>query len=123
MGGRFNARGRNRNLEVKCYTCGEIRHMSWECPKNKPTAQRNENIAEAHEESNEEAEKDNPPKEGQSLMLKRVLVKTEKKVCEPAHRKSMFKTKCKSQGKCCKMVIDIDSTNNLVSTEMVEKLV
>ena len=28
----------------------------------------------------------------------------------------------KSQGKCCKMVIDSGSTDHLVSTEMVEKL-
>ena len=55
-------------------------------------------------------------------MLKRVLVKTEKEMNEPAQRKSLFRTKCKSQGKCCKMVIDSGSTNNLVSTEMVEKL-
>ena len=45
--------GRGRNREVKCYTCGEIGHMSWECPRNKPAAQRNENIVEAREESNE----------------------------------------------------------------------
>ena len=55
-------------------------------------------------------------------MMKRVLVKTEKKVHELAQRKSLFRTKCKSQGKCCKMVIDSGSTNNLVSIEMVEKL-
>ena len=55
-------------------------------------------------------------------MLKRVLVKTEKEVHEPSQRKSLFKRRCKSQGKCCKMVIDSGSTDNLVSTEMVEKL-
>ena len=35
----------------------------------------------------------------------------------------MFRNKCKSQGKCCKMVVESDSTDNLVSIEMVEKLV
>lgn len=34
----------------------------------------------------------------------------------------MFKTTCKSKGKCCKVIIDSGSTENLVSTEMVEKL-
>ena len=29
---------------------------------------------------------------------------------------------CKVQGKCCKMVIDSGSTDNIVSTEMVEML-
>eukprot|EP00253_Pinus_taeda_P036230 PITA_36230 len=37
-------------------------------------------------------------------------------------RKALFRTVCKSQGKCCKMIIDNGSTDNLVSTEMVEKL-
>ena len=46
----------------------------------------------------------------------------EKKVHEPSQRKSRFKTKCKSQDKCCKVVIDIGSTNNFVSTEMVRNL-
>ena len=64
----------------------------------------------------------NPLEEGESLMMKRVLVKTEKKAHEPSQRKSLFKTKCKSQGKCCKMVIENGSTDNLVSTEMLDKL-
>ena len=103
-GGRFNARGRGRNREVKCYTCGEIGHMSWEFPENKTTSHRNANIVEAHEEFDEEAEMNNPTEEGESLMMKIFLVKTEKKVHEPTQRKSRFRNKCKSQGKCCKMV-------------------
>ena len=55
----------------------------------------------------------NPLEEGEYLMLKSVLVKIEKKVHEPSQRKSQFKTKCKSEGKCCKVVIDIGSTNTL----------
>ena len=55
-------------------------------------------------------------------MMKRVLVKTQKKLHEPTQRKSLFKTKFKSQGKFCKMVIDNGNTDNLVSIEMVEKL-
>eukprot|EP00253_Pinus_taeda_P030161 PITA_30161 len=37
-------------------------------------------------------------------------------------RKSLFQTVCKSHGKCCNVIIDSGSTDNLVSTEMVEKL-
>ena len=55
-------------------------------------------------------------------MLNRVLVKIEKQVHEPTQRKSLFRTRCKSQVKCCKMVIDSGSTDNLVSTEMVERM-
>ena len=56
--------------------------MSWEFPRNKPTTHRNANIAEASEESSEESEVNNPPQEGEYLMLKRFLVKTENKVHE-----------------------------------------
>ena len=55
-------------------------------------------------------------------MLKIVLLKAEKEANEPAQRKSLFRTVCKSKEKCCKVVIDSGSTDNLVSTEMVEKL-
>ena len=34
----------------------------------------------------------------------------------------MFRAACKVQGKCCKVVIDSGSTDNIVSTEIVEKL-
>jgi hypothetical protein len=54
--------------------------------------------------------------------MKRVLIKSEKEAKEPTQRKSLFRTVCKSRGKCCKVVIDSGSTDNLVSTEMVEKL-
>ena len=55
-------------------------------------------------------------------MMKRGLVKTYKKVHERAQRKSLSRTNCKSQGKCCKMVIDSGSIDNLVSTVMADKL-
>ena len=59
---------------------------------------------------------------GESLMMNKVLLKLEKEHEDPAQRKSLFGTMYKVQGKCCKMVIDNGSTNNLVSTKMVEKL-
>ena len=34
----------------------------------------------------------------------------------------MLRTVCKVQGKCCRLVIDNGSTDNLVSIEVVEKL-
>ena len=64
----------------------------------------------------------NPPEEEESLMLKRFLVKIKKKEHEPTQRNSLFRTKFKSQGKCSKMIINSCITDNLVSTEMVEKL-
>ena len=43
-------RWRGRNIEVRCYTCGEIGHMSWDYPRNKSTCQRNVNVTETQEE-------------------------------------------------------------------------
>ncbi|KAH9315271.1 hypothetical protein KI387_023898 [Taxus chinensis] len=54
--------------------------------------------------------------------MKRVLLKPNKEAMEPPQRKNLFRTRCKSKGKCCKVVIDSGSTDNLVSVEMVEKL-
>ena len=63
-GGFKGGRGRGRHREVKCYTCGEIGHMSWERPRNKTAAQRNLNSTEACEESSEEVDMNNPHEEG-----------------------------------------------------------
>ena len=46
-GGFRGGRGRGRHREVKCYACGEIVHMSWNCPRNQSSNQRNVNVAEA----------------------------------------------------------------------------
>ena len=49
----------------------------------------------------EDKKKYNPPRERDSFTMKRVLVNTKKKVHELSHKNSLFRTKCKSQGKCC----------------------
>lgn len=55
-------------------------------------------------------------------MMNKVMLKHEKDNAKPTQRKDLCTTMCRVKGKCCKMVIDGGSTNNLVSTEMVEKL-
>ena len=55
-------------------------------------------------------------------MMNKVLLNPEKEQAEISQRKSLFRIMCKVQGKCCKMVIDSGSTDNIVSTEMVEKV-
>ena len=49
-------------------------------------------------------------------MMNKVLLQLEKEQVELSQRKSLFKTTRKVQGKCCKMVIDNGSTENIVST-------
>jgi hypothetical protein len=65
----------------------------------------------------EEGEED-----GKSLMMKKFLLKLEPKVENPVQRNSLFKTTCKTKDRVCKVIIDSGSTDNLVSTERVEKL-
>ena len=55
-------------------------------------------------------------------MMNKVLLKPMKEQAELAQIKSLFRTTCKLQGKCCKMVIDSGSTKNIVSIEMEEKM-
>ena len=65
---------------------------------------------------------DEVPEIGEALVMRKVLLKPVKEVNEPPHRKALFKMISKVQGKCCKVIIDGGSTNNLVSTKVIEKL-
>ena len=66
--------------------------MSWDCPHNKPTSQRNVNVAEAKPEEPLLMENEEPPEVGESLLLRRTLLKTKKAIEESAQRKSLFRT-------------------------------
>jgi hypothetical protein len=55
-------------------------------------------------------------------MLRKVLLKPEAEVERPVKRNSLFRTACKTKDRVCRMIIDSGRTDNLVSTEMVEKL-
>jgi len=80
------------------------------------------NVAEAKEEKPQIANKEEALEEGESLLLKMIFLKAKKEIGELAQRKSLFKTKCRSKGKCYKVIIDSGSTDNHVSKEMVNKL-
>jgi hypothetical protein len=54
--------------------------------------------------------------------MRKVLLIPEKEAENPVQRNNLFQTACKTKGKVCKVIIDSGSTDNLVSTEMVEKL-
>lgn len=58
----------------------------------------------------------------EALVLNKVLLKPAKETTEQTQLKALFRTTCKSHGKCCKLIIDSRSTDNLVAAEMVEKL-
>ena len=58
-------------------------------------------------------------KRGEVLVDKRVLLSGETKLDQ---RRILFCTRCKCEDKCCDVIIDSGSTNNLVSENMVTKL-
>jgi hypothetical protein len=55
-------------------------------------------------------------------MMRKVLLKPEKEPKNPAQRNSLFQTSCKTKDRVCKVIVDSGSTNNLVSTKMVENI-
>jgi hypothetical protein len=55
-------------------------------------------------------------------MMKKVLLKQEPETENPSQRNNLFRTTSKMKDKVFKVIIDSGRTNNLVSTEMVEKL-
>ena len=55
-------------------------------------------------------------------MFCKTLLKSEQQpIEETRQRKRIFKTICKVQDKCCNLIIDGGSTENLVSTEVKRK--
>jgi hypothetical protein len=55
-------------------------------------------------------------------MMRKVLLKPEVEVKNLVQRNNLFRTTCKTKDRVCKVIIDSGSTDNLVSTKMVEKL-
>ena len=55
-------------------------------------------------------------------MLRKVLLKPEAEVERLVQRNSLFRTTCKTKYGVCKVIIYSERTDNLLFTEMVEKL-
>eukprot|EP00253_Pinus_taeda_P031959 PITA_31959 len=125
-GGRPYQRGRGngcgRGTNVQCYRCHKWGHRSFECPEVEQTGQRGTFVAQPEEAKAQPREVENMAETGEALILNKVLLKPAKEVAEQTQRKALFQTVCKSHGKCCKLIIDSGSIDNLVATEMVEKL-
>jgi hypothetical protein len=55
-------------------------------------------------------------------MMCKVLLTPKKEVEDTVQRNNLFRTTCKSKDRKCQVIVDSISTDNLVSTDMVEKL-
>eukprot|EP00253_Pinus_taeda_P032629 PITA_32629 len=105
--------------EMECHKWG---HRSFECPETDSAGQRGVYVAQPAETTAPPQEAENAPETGEALVLHKVLLKPVDESVEQTQRKALFRTICKSRGKCCKMIIDSGSMDNLVSTKMVENL-
>jgi hypothetical protein len=114
---RTKGRGRGRGGVITCFTCGKNGHKSVDCPDRKKDGEE-AHIVEA-QRRDVEAE---CAEGGRSLVMRKFLLTPEKQMENPAQRNSLFRTACKTKGWACKVIVDSGSTDNLVSTEMVEKL-
>jgi hypothetical protein len=59
---------------------------------------------------------------GRSLMMRKILLKPEKDVENLVQRNSLFRNSSNTKDRVCKVIVDSGRTDNLVSTEMVEKI-
>jgi hypothetical protein len=114
---RTRGRGRGRGGVITCFTCGKDGHKAVDCPDRKMDRGK-AHVAEAQRRDVE----DEDTGSGKSLTVHKVLLKPEKEVENTAQRCRLFRTTCKTKGWKCKVIVDSGSTDNLVSTEMVEKL-
>jgi hypothetical protein len=115
---RTRGRGRGRGGVITCFTCGKNGHKVVDCPYRKKDS------GEAHiaEAQRRDAEAEDT-EDGSSLLMRKVLLTPEKEVQESSSQRTrLFKTACKTKDRKCKVIVDSGSTDNLVSTEMVEKL-
>jgi len=102
--------------------CHKWGHRSYECPQVEHASQRGTFVTQPEEAEAPPQEVENVAETGEALVLNKVLLKPTKETAEQTQQKALFRTVCKSHGKCCKLIIDSESTDNLVATEMVEKL-
>ena len=65
---------------------------------------------------------ENFPKEGESLIMRKVLLKVGEDTGRSVERRNLFEIYCKARGNCCKLIIDSGNTDNLVSIEMVDQM-
>jgi hypothetical protein len=114
---RTRGRGRGRGGVITCFTCGKNGHKSFEYQEKKKDIGET-HIVEAQKRDVEVEETEG----GRSLMMHKVLLTPGKEVEESSQRTRLFRTACKTKDRVCKVIVDNGSTDNLVSTEMVEKL-
>ena len=97
--------------------CGKDGHKAVDCPERKMDGGK-AHVAEAQRCDVDSEDADS----GRSLGTHKILLTPEKEVDNSVQRSRLFRTDCTAKDRKCKVIIDSGSTDNLVATEMVEKL-
>uniref|UniRef100_A0ACD5Y723 Uncharacterized protein n=1 Tax=Avena sativa TaxID=4498 RepID=A0ACD5Y723_AVESA len=107
---------------IKCYKCGEERHVSSDCPLRKFVNTTTHDGEDGEEYESEDVEgQDICEEKGEEVVcvIQRLLCSTP----QPDNkRKKIFESKCTVNGKVCKLVIDSCSRENLISQNLVNHL-
>ena len=127
-----------RMRDVQCHRCKGFGHVQRDCPSKRVLVVKNDGEYSSASDFDDDTlallaadHADNEPPEEhigaafadhyESLIVQRVLSAQMEKA-EQNQRHTLFQTKCVVKERCCRMIIDGGSCNNLASSEMVEKL-
>nr|XP_025877451.1 uncharacterized protein LOC112936983 [Oryza sativa Japonica Group] len=127
-----------RMRDVQCHRCKGFGHVQRDCPSKRVLVVKNDGEYSSASDFDDDTlallaadHADNEPPEEhigaafadhyESLIVQRVLSAQMEKA-EQNQRHTLFQTKCVLKERCCRMIIDGGSCNNLASSEMVEKL-
>ncbi|XP_066161941.1 uncharacterized protein [Oryza sativa Japonica Group] len=127
-----------RMRDVQCHRCKGFGHVQRDCPSKRVLVVKNDGEYSSASDFDDDTlallaadHADNEPPEEhigaafadhyESLIVQRVLSAQMEKA-EQNQRHTLFQTKCVVKERCCRMIIDGGSCNNLASSEMVGKL-
>ncbi|KAM1763574.1 hypothetical protein EV2_002937 [Malus domestica] len=124
----------NTNNSSSCFKCGQTGHQYKSCPKQQVDTRVgfgcedhkaeyfDVSVQLNFDEDNDVEHEEIEPEIGESLVIHQVFSTPKSKSNEDWLRSSIFKTRCKSHGKVCTLVIDGGSCENIVSQDMIDKL-
>nr|AAX96591.1 retrotransposon protein, putative, Ty3-gypsy sub-class [Oryza sativa Japonica Group]ABA93201.1 retrotransposon protein, putative, Ty3-gypsy subclass [Oryza sativa Japonica Group] len=127
-----------RMRDVQCHRCKGFGHVQRDCTSKRVLVVKNDGEYSSASDFDDDTlallaadHADNEPPEEhigaafadhyERLIVQRVLSAQMEKA-EQNQRHTLFQTKCVVKERCCRMIIDGGSCNNLASSEMVEKL-